>query len=78
MFKAHLQAEDPALAAAVAQGRADVDWERVETLARAYARVQFEQVYRTSTTGERYPDYYGGSWDRAHPQAGDNTNPPTS
>jgi hypothetical protein len=65
VFNAHLQQVDPTLAAAVAAGGAGVDWEKVETIARAYARTQFEQVYRTSTTGERYPDYYGKSWDRA-------------
>jgi hypothetical protein len=75
VFKAHLQSADPSLAAAVSEGRADVDWARVEALARAYARTQFEETYRTSTTGERYPDYYGGSWDRAHPEAKDGKNP---
>ena len=62
----HLFQVDPTLAGALRNKDPGVDWKRVEELAHAYARKQFEEEAITSTTGERYPVYYGGQWDRAN------------
>lgn len=65
IFLHHLRMTDPALAAAVSSGSPDVDWSAIEVEARAWVRNKFETEYTTSTTGEAYPAYYGGQWDRA-------------
>lgn len=65
IFLHHLRMTDPALAAAVSSGSPDVDWAAIEVEARVWVRNKFETEYTTSTTGEAYPAYYGGQWDRA-------------
>lgn len=62
----HLMQVEPALVPQLRNRDPGVDWKHVEALAHAFAREQFETTYSTSTTGERYPDYYGGQWDRAN------------
>ncbi len=62
----HLMQVEPALVPLLRNKDPGVDWKHVEALAHAFAREQFETTYSTSTTGERYPDYYGGQWDRAN------------
>jgi hypothetical protein len=62
----HLMQVEPALVPMLRNRDPGVDWKHVEALAHAFAREQFETTYSTSTTGERYPAYYGGQWDRAN------------
>lgn len=65
IFLHHLRMTNPALAAAVSSGSPDVDWAAIEAQALVWVRNKFETEYTTSTTGEAYPAYYGGQWDRA-------------
>jgi hypothetical protein len=64
-FLYSLATTEPETFRAVRDRHPDTDWAHVESLALAYTRVQFERENRTSTTGERYPDYYGAAWDSA-------------
>jgi hypothetical protein len=64
-FLYSLATTEPETFRAVRDRHPDTDWAHVEKLALAYTREQFETTLRTSTTGELYPDYYGGGWDAA-------------